>query len=167
MSLSLLKGELEKACEAEAKLSGKHRGSHGSKLQVGTQRHGLKKKKMKIKSKKTSAEKYSFKFSEQTADIDSSSAKLKATLKKLEVLDKIGENISASHILSDNAKKKRHNKVDATTRMGEKEPKSILLTDEEVAQIEKEYFIHSKSSKNRKEKDDIWDEWRTIAINVK
>ena len=158
MSLSLLKGELEKACESEIKVSNKQKGSHGSRSQIGTQRHGLKKRKLQLKSRKTSAEKFSFKFSDQPLNSDSSSAQLKATLKKLAVLDKIGENISATKILNDNAKKKRQNQSDATTQNDVKEPKSILLTEEEVAEIEKEYFIHSKSSKSRKVKDDIWDE---------
>jgi len=78
-------------------------------------------------------------------------------LKKLAVLDKIGESISATKVLTDDAKKKRQVKEDISNPASDSMSKSILLTEEEVAEIEKDYFINSKSGKKRKGKDDIWD----------
>ena len=69
------------------------------------------------------------------------------------MLDQIGKNVSAVKIVEDNDKKKR--KAPLIEKDPEDDHTSLLLTEEEVAAIEKDYFIHSKSRKTKK---DVWDD---------
>merc|ERR1712098_782009 len=70
----------------------------------GTERHGMKKKMIKMRSKKIQGEKYQFKFSVEY--VRESKNKTKAVLKQLATLDKKEKKVSASKIVEDNLKKK-------------------------------------------------------------
>merc|ERR1712126_642367 len=105
---------------------------------LGTERHGMKKKMQKLKSKKSDTAKFAFKFAEESSigKVD----RTKNCLKKLAMLDRIGKGVSATKIIEDNVKRKRQSKPDVQKKRKEEE-KSLFLTDEEVAAIEKEYFL--------------------------
>ena len=76
----------------------------------------------------------------------------KDTLKKLAALDKIGKNVSSSKIIEHNMRKSRK-MVSEKSEKKKEDTTSLLLTEEEVAEIEKQYFIHSKSKKSNKDED--------------
>ena len=152
MSLALLKRELEVAsAELSTASGGKVKKAKSSGL--GTERHGLKKKIHKQRAKKTVDKKFAFKFSEEI--VKKKEDKTKDILNKLDMLDRIGKNVSAVKIVEDNDKKKRK------AQMGEKESEnnqsSILFTEEEIAALEKDCFIHSKAN-SRKPKNSVWDD---------
>ena len=151
MSLALLKRELELA-SAELSTAGKDKVKTKAKNSgLGTERHGLKKKILKQRAKKSVDKKFAFKFAEEI--VKKKEDKTKESLKKLQMLDQIGKNVSAVKIVEDNDKKKR--KAPLTEKDPEDDHTSLLLTEEEVAAIEKDYFIHSKSRKTKK---DVWDD---------
>ena len=151
MSLALLKRELELA-SAELSTAGKDKVKTKAKTSgLGTERHGLKKKILKQRAKKSVDKKFAFKFAEEIAK--KKEDKTKESLKKLQMLDQIGKNVSAVKIVEENDKKKR--KAPLTEKDPEDDHTSLLLTEEEVAAIEKDYFIHSKSRKTKK---DVWDD---------
>ena len=151
MSLALLKKELETAShELTNSNREKSKKKNVGDMILGTERHGMKKKMQKLKSKKSDSAKYAFKFAEE-----SSAGKVDRTkdcLKKLAMLDRIGKSVSASKIIEDTVKRKRQMKPDNQKKRKE-EDKSLFLTDEEVAAIEKEYFLHSKNNKKSKSED--------------
>ena len=151
MSLALLKRELELA-SAELSTAGKDKVKTKAKTSgLGTARHGLKKKILKQRAKKSVDKKFAFKFAEEI--VKKKEDKTKESLKKLQMLDQIGKNVSAVKIVEDNDKKKR--KAPLIEKDPEDDHTSLLLTEEEVAAIEKDYFIHSKSRKTKK---DVWDD---------
>ena len=151
MSLSLLKRELELAFEGKEETSTKKKSKPNH---LGTERHGMKKKKEMLKSQKKKSDKFSFKFSDQDALITED--KTLQCLEQLASLDKISGKISSTKIVEDISKKKRQTRKERTdSPLKKKEDKSsILLTEEEVASLEKAYFLHSKAKP--KPKDD-WD----------
>ena len=153
MSLALLKRELEIA-SAELSSSGREKVKKRAKSAgLGTERHGLKKKIHKLKAKKTVDRKFAFKFSEEI--VNKREDKTKDILNKLDMLDRIGKNVSSVKIVEDNDKKKRK------AQKSEKEPEdnqgSILFTEEEIAALEKDCFIHSNTN-SRKPKKSVWDD---------
>ena len=151
MSLALLKRELELA-SAELSTAGKDKVKTKAKTSgLGTERHGIKKKILKQRAKKSVDKKFAFKFAEEI--VKKKEDKTKESLKKLQMLDQIGKNVSAVKIVEDNDKKKR--KAPLIEKDPEDDHTSLLLTEEEVAAIEKDYFIHSKSRKTKK---DVWDD---------
>ena len=151
MSLALLKRELELA-SAELSTAGKDKVKIKAKTSgLGTERHGLKKKILKQRAKKSVDKKFAFKFAEEI--VKKKEDKTKESLKKLQMLDQIGKNVSAVKIVEDNDKKKR--KAPLIEKDPEDDHTSLLLTEEEVAAIEKDYFIHSKSRKTKK---NVWDD---------
>ena len=154
MSLALLKKELEAASD-ELTISNREKTKkkkNVGEMILGTERHGMKKKMQKLKSKKSENVKFAFKFAEESSDgkVD----RTKDCLKKLAMLDRIGKGVSASKIIEDNVKRKRQMKLEVQKKKKDEE-KSLFLTDEEVAAIEKEYFLHSKNNKKTKR-----DDWR-------
>ena len=152
MSLAILKRELEQSLEEES--GQKKMKKFNSK---STNRHGMKKLKLKTKSKKR-REAFSFKLAEDSNKDRTGKNKMQSTLEKLAMLDNIGASVSAARVLEDDLVKKRHKSlINNETSKKKEESKSILLTDEELAELEKEYFINSKSSKHKK-KDNIWDD---------
>jgi len=149
MSLSLLKKELEKA-SAELSTSSVGESSKKKKFSLGTERHGMKKKMIKMRSKKVQNEKYKFKFSDEY--VSESKNKTKAVLKQLASLDRIGKKVSASKIVEDNLKKKRNVRVKENESLKDKEDHgSILFTEEELVEMEKQLFLHSKPKMSNKE----------------
>ena len=66
---------------------------------------GLKKKILKQRAKKSVDKKFAFKFAEEI--VMKKEDKTKESLKKLQMLDQIGKNVSAVKIVEDNDKKKR------------------------------------------------------------
>ena len=152
MSLALLRKELETASQDLSTSKGeKTKKKNVGHLILGTERHGMKKKLQKLKAKKTETARFAFKFAAETSDVKVD--RTKECLKKLAKLDKIGNKVSASKIIEDNAKRKRQIKPEAFKKRKDEEHKSLFLTDEEVAAIEKEFFLHSKSSKKSKTED--------------
>ena len=151
MSLSLLKRELQLASEEKDEASSKKKSKPNH---LGTERHGMKKKKKMLKSQKKKIDKFSFKFSDQGALVTED--KTLKCLEQLASLDKISQKISSTKIVEDISKKKRQTqKARSDSQLKKKEDKSsILLTEEEVASLEKAYFLHSKEKP--KPKDD-WD----------
>ena len=153
MSLALLKHELEKASSELSHHninSAKTNKKQSALKKLGTERHGLKKKMLKQKNKGLEDVKYRFKFSDEASSKKRDLTK--DTLKKLAALDKIGRNVSSSKIIEHNMKKKR-TLVSETTDKKKEDTSSLLLTEEEVAQIEKQYFVHSKSKRSNKDDD--------------
>ena len=121
----------------------------------------MKKRQKKLKSQKKKIDKFSFKFSDQDNLI--AEDKTLKCLEKLASLDKISQKISSTKIVEDISKKKRQTqKARSDSQLKKKEDKSsILLTEEEVASLEKAYFLHSKEKP--KPKDD-WD-WFSYEQN--
>ena len=154
MSLSLIKRELELASEEkEVTKSNKKR----SKVNhLGTARHGMKKRLKKMKSQKKISDRFSFKFS--TEDPMAQEDKTLKCLEQLNKLDKISKKVSSTKIVEDVSKKKRQSDRQAPSasksKRKEEDKSSILLSEAEVAAIEKAYFLHSKEKP--KPKDD-WD----------
>ena len=151
MSLSLLKRELQLAYEGTEENASKKKSKPNH---LGTERHGMKKKKKMLKSQKKKSEKFSFKFSDQNALITED--KTLKCLEKLASLDKVSKKISSTKIVEDISKKKRQTqKTRSEPESKKKEEKtSILLTEEELASLEKSYFLHSKEKPTSK---DNWD----------
>ena len=151
MSLSLLRRELQLASEGKEETAVRKK----SKINhLGTERHGMKKKKKMLTSQKKKIEKFSFKFSDQNTGITED--KTLKCLEQLASLDKIAKKVSSTKIVEDISKKKRQTQKARTESPSKKkeDKSSILLTEEEVASLEKAYFLHSKEK--RKPKDD-WD----------
>merc|ERR1712098_959978 len=93
--------------------------------------------------KKIQGEKYKFKFSDEI--VSESKNKTKAVLKQLASLDRIGKKVSASKIVEDNLRKKRNVRVKENESLKDKEDHgSILFTEEELVEMEKQLFLHSK-----------------------
>ena len=150
MSLSLLKRELQLASEEKEETSNKKKSKTNH---LGTERHGMKKKKKMLKSQKKKSDKFSFKFSDQDALVQED--KTLQSLEQLASLDKIARKVSFTKIVADISRKKRQTQRSEPGSSLKKEDKSsILLTEEEVASLERAYFLHSKEK--RKPKDD-WD----------
>ena len=107
-----------------------------------------------LKSQKKKSEKFSFKFS--TEDSLVKKDKTLKGLEQLNKLDKISKKVSSKKIVEDVSKRKRQTeRRQAESASTSKEDKSsILLSEEEVAALEKAYFIHSREKP--KPKDD-WD----------
>ena len=153
MSLALLKRELEEA-SAELSASGGEKVKKKAKSAgLGTERHGLKKKIHKLKAKKTIDKKFAFKFSEEL--VKKKEDKTKDILNKLDMLDRIGKNVSSVKIVEDNDKKKR--KAQKSEKEPEDNQSSILFTEEEIAALEKDIFIHSNTN-SKKPKKSVWDD---------
>ena len=153
MSLSLLKRELNLASELrEESSTNKKRSKKVNHL--GTERHGMKKRLKMLKSQKKKSEKFSFKFSTEDSLIKKD--KTLKGLEQLNKLDKISKKVSSKKIVEDVSKRKRQTeRRQAESASTSKEDKSsILLSEEEVAALEKAYFIHSREKP--KPKDD-WD----------
>ena len=151
MSLSLLKRELQLASEEKEETSTKKKSKPNH---LGTERHGMKKRMNRLKSQKKKSDKFSFKFSDEDTLITED--KTLKCLEQLASLDKIAKKVSSTKIVADISKKKRQTpKARPDSSLKKKEDKSsILLTEEEVASLEKAYFLHSKGKP--KPKDD-WD----------
>merc|ERR1712098_121071 len=116
---------------------------------MGNIKRGLfQKKESFVRNRTTWGEKYQFKFSEEY--VSESKNKTKAVLKQLASLDKIGKKVSASKIVEDNLKKKR-NVIVSENEIIEEDHGSLLFTEEEVAELEKQCFLHSKPKKSNKE----------------
>ena len=153
MSLSLLKRELELASEEKEETKSDKKRSKVNHL--GTERHGMKKRLKKLKSQKKKNERFSFKFSKDDSLVQED--KTLKCLEQLNRLDKISKKVSSTKIVEDISKKKRQidRQAAASKSKGKEEDKSsILLTEDEVASIEKAYFLHSREKP--KPRDD-WD----------
>ena len=153
MSLALLKRELEVASEELSIAGGEKRKKKTKSAGLGTERHGLKKKIQHQRAKKTVDKKFAFKFSEEI--VKKKEDKTKDILNKLDMLDRIGKNVSAAKIVEDNDKKKR--KVQNSEKEPEDTHGSILFTEEEIAALERDPFLHSKTD-SRKPKNSVWDD---------
>ena len=154
MSLSLIKRELELATEEKEETKSNKKRSKVNHL--GTERHGMKKRLKKMKSQKKKNDRFSFKFS--TEDPLAQEDKTLKCLEQLNKLDKISKKVSSTKIVEDVSKKKRQSERRAPSasksKRKEEDKSSILLSEAEVAAIEKAYFLHSKEKP--KPKDD-WD----------
>ena len=153
MSLALLKRELSLA-SADLQTTDnslqKKKQDKPMRAQLGTERHGIKKKIRKMRAKNVKKEgKISFKFSEEC---ESKKKDLTGeTLAMLAKLDSLAT-VSSAKIVEHNFVKKRQKKV-----VGEEKKKednsSLLFTDEDIEKMSKEYFLHSR---NEKPKYDAW-----------
>ena len=153
MSLALLKRELEVASAELSTAGGEKRKKKTKSAGLGTERHGLKKKIQHQRAKKTVDKKFAFKFSEEL--VKKKEDKTKDILNKLDMLDRIGQNVSAVKIVEDNDKKKR--KVQTSEKEPEDTHGSILFTEEEIDALERDPFLHSKTN-SRKPKNSVWDD---------
>ena len=149
MSLALLKKELDLA-SADLLTTGdnleKKKQDKPMRAQLGTERHGIKKKMRKMKAKNNKKEgKISFKFSEEHKS--KSKDFTGETLKLLAKLDSLAA-VSSGKIVEHNFAKKRQQIGPAAAKKQKKEEESSLLfTDEDIQKMSKEYFLHSKAVK--------------------
>ena len=111
--------------------------------QLGTDRHGIKKKirKMKANNQKKDG-KISFKFSEEYNS--KSKDQTKETLAMLSKLDSIAA-CSSTKIVEHILVKKRQKKQGEDEKKKKDDVGSILFTDEDIQNMSKAYFLHSKS----------------------
>jgi len=110
-----------------------------------------------MKSQKKKADRFSFKFSNE--DTLNQEDRTKKSLEQLARLDKISQKVSSTKIVEDISKKKRQavkgqSLTASESKKKEEDKSSILLTEEEVASLEKAYFLHSKQKSKAK---DDWD----------
>ena len=123
------------------------------RAQLGTERHGIKKKIRKMKAKNVRKEgKISFKFSEESKNKDKD--RTKETLAMLSKLDGLAT-VSSARIVQHNFDKKRQKKTEDEEETEKDDGKSVLFTDEDIHRMSKEYFLHSKTTKP---KYDAWKE---------
>ena len=153
MSLALLKKELELASTDLLTTEDTQRKQQDKPMraQLGTERHGIKKKIRKMKAKNVKKEgKISFKFSEEHKSKDKDFTG--ETLKLLAKMDSLAT-VKSGKIVEHNFAKKRQWKVE--TEKKKEEEGSLLFTDEDIVKMSKEYFLHSKVVKP---KHDLWKE---------
>merc|ERR1711936_488395 len=114
--------------------------------QLGTERHGIKKKirQMKAKNKKKEG-KISFNLSEDFKPKEKDFTN--ETLKMLAKLDNLAT-VSSGKIVEHNLSKKRQLQFEGGQVNQKKEKdESLLFTDEDIEKMSKQFFLHSKSLK--------------------
>ena len=153
MSLALLNRELSVAsADLITKEDTEVKKSKPVREQLGTERHGIKKKikKMRVKNEKKTG-KISFKFSEEhKSKIQDRTKETLAMLAKLDSLT----TVSSSKIVEHNFTKKRQKKKEEDDTKKIDDEGSLLFTDEDIQRMSKEYFLHSKVEKPR------YDSWK-------
>ena len=154
MSLALLKRELSLA-SADLQTTDdtlqKKKQDKPMRAQLGTERHGIKKKIRKMRAKNVKKEgKISFKFSEECKSKDKDLTG--ETLAMLAKLDSLAT-VSSAKIVEHNFVKKRQKKVVGEEKKKKEDNSSLLSTDEDIEKMSKEYFLHSR---NEKPKYDAW-----------
>ena len=153
MSLALLNRELSIAsADLVTKEDSEVKKSKPVREQLGTERHGIKKKiqKMRGKNEKKTG-KISFKFSEEQKS--KTKDRTKETLAMLAKLDSLAT-VSSSKIVEHNFSKKRQKKEDKDDGKKIDDSGSLLFTDEDIERMSKEYFLHSKVEKPK------YDSWK-------
>ena len=149
MSLSLLNKELEKAFDnldnSTKKKKSVKQESGSLKSQLGPERHGVKKRlnKLKSKNKPKLASKLRWKFAEfSKSEPDFTEESLLA----LQKLDKLARPVSED-ILDHHRKEKRQVKVEnKLTKSKFEEEEGTVFTDEDFERLSKEYFLHSATA---------------------
>eukprot|EP00092_Neocalanus_flemingeri_P077689 GFUD01096524.1.p1 GENE.GFUD01096524.1~~GFUD01096524.1.p1 ORF type:complete len:157 (-),score=67.04 GFUD01096524.1:7-477(-) len=156
MSLALLKKELDLASsdlKTTDDTKDKSKQDKPMRAQLGTERHGIKKKMRKMKAKNNKKEgKISFKFSQEHNSKDKDFTG--ETLKLLAKLDSLAT-VSSAKIVEHNFARKRQQKNEAAEKKQKAGHDSLLFTDEDIQKMSKEYFLHSKTVNP---KYDLWKE---------
>merc|ERR1719318_1884270 len=107
------------------------------RAQLGTERHGIKKKMRKMRAKNEKKEgKISFKFSEECKSKDEDLTR--ETFAMLAKLDSLAT-MSSAKIVEHNFAKKRQKKVECEKKKKE-DASSLLFTDEDIEKCQSNFF---------------------------